>query len=76
MTEATPNKTYNSLKLFVHGVYARQLVAIQLRTMGQQGYVANQHNHNMYNVIEDGALVTDNNGSVATITQQWLPTSQ
>jgi hypothetical protein len=38
--------------------------------MGQQDYVANQHNHNMYNVLEDGALVTDNNGSVATITQQ------
>jgi hypothetical protein len=25
--EATPNKTFNSLKLFVHGAYARQLVA-------------------------------------------------
>ncbi len=24
----------------------------------------------MYNVLEDGALVTDNNGSAATITQQ------
>ncbi len=62
--EATPNKTYNSLKLFVHGAYARQLVAVQSRTTGQQGYVANQHNHNMY------ALVTDDDGSVATITQQ------
>jgi hypothetical protein len=33
--EATLNKTYNSLKLFVQGAYAHQLVAIQLRTMGQ-----------------------------------------
>ncbi len=32
--------------------------------------MANQHNHNMYNVLEDGALVTDNNGSATTITQQ------
>ncbi len=68
--EAIPNKMYNSLKLFVHGVYVHQLVAIQLRTTGQQGYVANQHNHNMYNVLEDGTLVTDDDGSVATITQQ------
>jgi hypothetical protein len=37
--------------------------------MRQQGYVANQHNHNMYNVLEDGASVTDDNGSVAMITQ-------
>jgi hypothetical protein len=43
---------------------------IQLCIMGQQGYVANQHNHNMYNVLEDGILATDNNGFVATITQQ------
>jgi hypothetical protein len=37
---------------------------------GQQGYVANQQNHNMYKVFEDSALVTDKDGSVATITQQ------
>jgi hypothetical protein len=47
--EATPNKTYNPLKLFVHGAYVHQLVAIQLRTVREQGYVANQHNHIMYN---------------------------
>ncbi len=68
--EATPNKTYNSLKLFVHGAYAHQLVAIQLRTTGHQGYVAHQHNHNMYNVLEDGALVTDDKASITTIIQQ------
>jgi hypothetical protein len=53
--EATPNKTYNSLKIFAHGAYARQLVAIQLCTTGKHGYVANQHNHNMHNVLEGGA---------------------
>jgi hypothetical protein len=68
--EATPNKTYISLKIFFHGAYARQLVAVQLCTTGQQGYVANQHNHNMCNMLEDGALVTDDNGSITTITQQ------
>jgi hypothetical protein len=68
--EATPNKTYNSLKLFVHGAYVPQLLDIQLGTTRQQVYVANQHNHNMYNVLEDSASVTDDNGSVATITQQ------
>jgi hypothetical protein len=68
--EATSNQRYKSLKLFVHGVYMHQLVTIQLHTMGQQGYVANQHNHNMYSLLEDGALVTDDNGSVTTITQQ------
>ncbi len=68
--EATPNKTYNSLKLFVHGVYARLLVAIQLRAAGQQGYVANQHNHNMYNVLEYRASNTGDNAAVATMTQQ------
>jgi hypothetical protein len=39
--ETMPNKTYNSLKLFVHGAYARQLAAVRLRTTGQQGYLAN-----------------------------------
>jgi hypothetical protein len=65
-----PNKIYNFFKLFVHGAYARQLVAVLLRAMGQQGYVANQHNHNMYKMLEDGAWVTDENGSNAMITQQ------
>jgi hypothetical protein len=41
-----------------------------MRTTGQQGYVANQHNQNMYNMLEDGALVSDDDGSVAIITQQ------
>jgi hypothetical protein len=68
--EAMPNKTYNSFELFVHGAYVHQLVAIQLHTMGQHSYVANQHSHIMYNVLEDGASVTDDNGSVAMITQQ------
>ncbi len=59
--ETMPNKMYTSLKLFVHGAYAHQLVAIQLRTTRQQGYVANQHHHNMYNLLENRASVTDNN---------------
>jgi hypothetical protein len=45
-------------------------VAIKLRTTGQQDYVANQHNHNMCNVLEDDALVTDDDGSITMITQQ------
>ncbi len=68
--ETMPNKTYNFLKLFVHGAYACQLVAVQFCNTEQQGYVVNQHNQNMYNVLEDGASVTDKDGSVATITQQ------
>jgi hypothetical protein len=67
--EATANKTYASLKVFVHGAYARRLVAIQLRTTGQQRYVAN-HKNNMFRVLEDGASVTDDNTSVATNTNQ------
>jgi hypothetical protein len=45
-------------------------MAIQLHTTGQQGYVANQHHDNMYNLLEKGASVTVNNGSAAMITQQ------
>jgi hypothetical protein len=67
--EATANKMYASLKVFVHGSYARRLVAIQLRTTGQQGYAAN-HNNNMFCVLEDGGSVTEYNASVATITNQ------
>jgi hypothetical protein len=68
--KATPKKLYNSLKLFVHVAHAHPLVAIQLCTTGQQGYVANQQNHSMYNLLEDGASNTNNNVSVATSTQQ------
>ncbi len=67
--EATPNKTYGSLKVFVHGAYARRLIAVQMRTTGQHGYVANLNN-NMFQVLEDGAPVTDVDTSVATITNQ------
>ncbi len=62
--EATVNKSYMALKVFVHGAYTCCLVAVQLHTTGQHGYVANQHNHNMYNVVEDGALGTDNDASL------------
>jgi hypothetical protein len=65
--KATANKTYRSLKVFVHGAYARYLVTIQLRTMGQYGYVAN-HNNNMFQVLEEGVSVTNDDASVATIT--------
>ncbi len=38
--EATNNKTWTSLKTFVHGAFQRQLVAVRIRgsTSGQQGY--------------------------------------
>jgi hypothetical protein len=68
--EATINKLYTALKVFVHGAYVRRLVSIQLRTTGQHGYVANQHYHIIYNLFEDSVLVTSNDASVATITQQ------
>jgi hypothetical protein len=67
--ETTANKTYASLKVFVHGAYARHLVAIQLRTTGQQGYVTN-HNNNMFRVLEDGASATNDDAFVTTITNQ------
>ncbi len=66
--EATIIKLYTALKVFIHGAYVHCLVAVQLHTAGQHGYVANQHNHNIYTVLEDGALVTDNDASIATIT--------
>jgi hypothetical protein len=66
--EATVNRSYTALKVFVHGAYVHQLVAIQLRTTGQHSCDDNQHNHNIYNVLEGGALVTNNNASIATIT--------
>ncbi len=67
--KATANKTYASLKVFAHGAYAWCLVAVLLRTTGQQGYVAN-HNNNMFCVLEDGASVTKDDASVAIITNQ------
>jgi hypothetical protein len=67
--EATANKTYASLKVFVHGAYARRLVAVQLHTTGQQGYVAD-HNNNMFRVLEDSVSVTNDNASIATNTNQ------
>jgi hypothetical protein len=67
--KATANKAYASLKVFVHGAYARRLVTVQLCTTGQQGYVAN-HNNNMFQVLEDGASATNDEASVATITNQ------
>ncbi len=68
--EVTNNKSYTALKVFVHGTYAPHLVSVSLHTTGQHGCVANQHNHYIYNMLEDGALVTDDNASVAAITQQ------
>jgi hypothetical protein len=65
--EATANKMYGSLKVFAHCAYARRLVAVQLRTTGQHGYVAN-HNNNMFQMLEEGASVTDDDASVVTIT--------
>ncbi len=40
-----------------------------MHTTGQHGYVANPNN-NMFQVLEDGASVTDDDTSVATITNQ------
>jgi hypothetical protein len=45
-------RTWPVLKTFVHGAYARKLIASNIRnTTGQQGYVPNQ---NMYRVLEVG----------------------
>jgi hypothetical protein len=46
--DAVQNKMWPVLKTFIHGAYARKLVAANIRTtMGQQGYVP----QNMYNVL-------------------------
>jgi hypothetical protein len=50
--DAVQNKTWPVLKTFVHGTYARKLIASNIcNTTGQQGYVPNQ---NMYHVLEGG----------------------
>jgi hypothetical protein len=67
--EATPNKMYGSLKVFIHGAYARRLIAIHMCTTGQHGYVANP-NTNMFQVLEDSATITDDDTSVATTMNQ------
>jgi hypothetical protein len=72
--EATPNKTYTSLKIFVHGAYVWRLIAVQLHTTGQHGYVANPNN-NMFQVLEDGASVTDDNMSITHQTVDSATTS-
>jgi hypothetical protein len=72
--EVTPNKTYTSLKVFVHGAYARLLIAVQLHTTGQQGYVTNPNN-NMFQVLEDGASVTDDDTSITHQTAANATTS-
>ncbi len=47
--EATPVKSYPSLKTFIHEAYPRRLMAMQLRNMvGQQGYVQ----QNIYNNLD------------------------
>jgi hypothetical protein len=66
--EATPNKTYGSLKVFVYGAYARHLIAVQMRTTEQHRYVANPNNN--LQVLEDGVSITDDDTSVATIMNQ------
>jgi hypothetical protein len=46
--DAVQNKTWPVLKAFIHGAYARKLVAASIRTtMDQQGYVP----QNMYNIL-------------------------
>ena len=59
MLEAMLVKSYPILKTFIHEVYSRHLMAMQLRnTAGQQGYVQ----QNMYNILNiDGGEDTDNN---------------
>ncbi len=61
--EATPNKMYTSLKVFVRGTYARHLIAVQLCTTGQHLHVPNPNN-TMFQVLEDGASVTDEDTSL------------
>jgi hypothetical protein len=64
--EATAIKLYMILKIFIHAAYARGLVAMQIRTSGQQGYAPA---HNMHNVLADVMSNTDDNNTVALITQ-------
>ena len=43
--DAMPNKTYPSLKTFIHEAYTRRLTAISLRnTAGSLGYIGNNAN--------------------------------
>ncbi len=56
--DAIPNKTWPVLKTFVHGAYARKLVALNIRNMtGQQGYVP----QNMYHVLDRGNDTSNTN---------------
>jgi hypothetical protein len=65
--EATPNKTWLALKIFIHGVYTWHLVAVGLQsTLAQQGYVPA---HNMYNILGAGGNNTADKSTAVTITQ-------
>jgi hypothetical protein len=64
--EAMAIKSYMIIKIFIHTVYARHLVAMQICTSGQQGYALT---HNIYNVLADAMSDTDDDNTVALVTQ-------
>jgi hypothetical protein len=64
--EAAAIKLYMILKIFIHAAYARCLVAMQIRTSGQQGYAPA---HNMYNVLVDATSDIDDNNMVTLVMQ-------
>ncbi len=51
--EITTNKSWTSLKLFIHGVYQHRLMTVGLQnTLAQQGY---SPTHGMYATLADGS---------------------
>ncbi len=66
---AVPNKTYPSLKTFIHKAYTQHLTAIFLRnTAGSLGYVGS--NQNAFNIINPLAMGDDTkNNDLTTVTQ-------
>jgi hypothetical protein len=54
------------LKIFIHAAYACHLIAMQICTLGQQGYAPT---HNMYNMFADATSNTDDNNRVMPVTQ-------
>jgi hypothetical protein len=72
--DAITPKTYPAFKMFIHEVYTRCLMVLQLcNTMGQQGYVPN-NNPNMYNVLNEG--YDTNSSTEGTGATQTAPITQ
>jgi hypothetical protein len=65
--EAMAIKLCMILKIFIHAAYAHRLVAMQICTLGQQGYAPA---HNMYNVLVDAMSDTNDNNMVVLVMQK------